>query len=45
MLTKKDGGHGRSSWCIGRACLQGLVRVKYIYSPRNLWADNWISLH
>ena len=27
MSTKKDGGRGKSSWCIGRACLQGLVRI------------------
>jgi hypothetical protein len=25
MLTKKDEGRGKSLWCIGRACRQGLV--------------------
>ena len=25
MLTKKVGGRGKSSWCIGKACQRGLV--------------------
>ena len=27
MLTKKDDGHEKSLWCIGRVCRQGLVKL------------------